>query len=105
MDKRAQFSDVARRLRRAAQAADWSAVGAIDREIAHLLRWMQHTESAAERLALEELRRAHSEVRSCCEREANRLNDVLQKMRTHRDGWMAYAMSDAQDPQFDEILR
>lgn len=105
MDKRAQLADVTRRLRRAAQAADWSAVGAIDREIAHLLRWMRNTGSAAERVALEELRRAHFEVHSCCEREANRLNEVLQRMRTHRDGWMAYAMSDAQDPLFDEIRR
>lgn len=105
MDKRAQLSDVTRRLRNAAQAADWSAVGAIDREIAHLLRWMQRTESTEERAALEELRKAHADARARCDREAARIDEALVHMRTHRDGWMAYAMSGSHDSNLDEERR
>lgn len=102
MGNEAQLSDFARRLRGAATAADWSALGAIDHEVAQVLRRMRGTGSARERAALEELRRAHAEARDCCEREAARVGEVLQQMREHREGWMAYAMSAPEESDLKE---
>ncbi|NLG77557.1 MAG: hypothetical protein GX535_15100, partial [Xanthomonadaceae bacterium] len=70
-------------------------LGAIDRELARALRKEQRTWSPSERAALEDVRRAHSEAWEHCTREATRIDEVLLQMRLHRDGWMAYAMSDA----------
>lgn len=105
MDKRSQLADLTRRLRSAADASDWSTLGVIDRELAHFLRWMRRTGSDQERAALDELRRAHAEARERCDREAARIDEALMHMRTHRDGWMAYAMSDANDPDLDGARR
>jgi len=99
MDRRARLNDLARRLRRAASAADWSALGAIDRELAHVLRWTPPTWSSPERAALEAVRRAHGEARELCAHETARVDKVLSQMRRHRDGWMAYALSDSNDPE------
>lgn len=105
MDRRTRLSDLARRLRRAASAADWSALAAIDRELARVLRGTSRPLSPHERAALEDLRRAHSEARERCAHETARIDEVLLQMRLHRDGWMAYAMSDSHDPDLDEAPR
>lgn len=105
MDKRAQLLDLTRRLRTAANASDWPALRVIDRELAHLLRWMRLSGSDQERAAFEELRRAHAEAREQCDREAARLDEVLAHMRTHRDGWMAYALSGSHESDLDQAWR
>ena len=106
MDKRTQLTDLARRLRRASSAADRSALGALDREVAHVLRSMPaRTWSSDERAAFEELRLAHGEARERCERETARIDETLVQMRLHRDGWMAYAMSDSHEMDVDEARR
>jgi hypothetical protein len=98
MDKGAQLSELTRRVRRATSATDWSALGVLDHEIAHLLRWMPGGPwKEQERTALAELRSAHAEARERCGCEAARVEEVLLHMRLHRDGWMAYAMNVEQD--------
>lgn len=103
MDNRTRLADLARRLRSAADASDWSALAVIDRELAHLLRWLPRSDAPQERAALEDLQRAHMQARERCEREAARIDDVLLRMRTHRAGWMAYAMSETNEQ--DEARR
>lgn len=99
MDRRTRLNDLARRLRRAASAEDWAALSTIDRELAHVLRWTPPTGSRSERAALETVWRAHVEARERCAHETTRVDKVLAQMRQHRDGWMAYAMTDSNDPE------
>lgn len=105
MGRRARFIDLARRLRRAMRAADWSALAALDREVAQALRSTPRLLPSQERAALADLQRAHREARERCAQEAARLDTALSQMRQHRDGWMAYAMSNSHDLDTEEIRR
>ncbi|PZN28366.1 MAG: hypothetical protein DIU71_16105 [Proteobacteria bacterium] len=95
--------DSARRLARFAERfaadsaqGDWQSVRRLDRELAALLRRLAAKQplSAAERAALNALRAAHETARARCARATTQLGDKLSHMRTHKDGWMAYAMND-----------
>ncbi|HMN43149.1 MAG TPA: hypothetical protein PKE27_01120 [Povalibacter sp.] len=98
MDRQQQLSRLAQRLARATADGDWRAVAALDREAAELLRAAsQRPWLLQEHAALDALRRAHAAAREQCEREAARLDGLLAQMRSRRDGWMAYAMSDELD--------
>lgn len=93
-----QLAKLSRQLERAAAESDWSALGALDRELAGLLRTTASRQwTPKERSALEALHRAHTLAREHCERETTRMDGVLSQMREHKDGWMAYAMSNESD--------
>lgn len=87
---------LATRLRAAAVARQWVAVGRIDGEIAALLAGFRAgcPLSGAERQALDALAAVHRMARESCAEDAARLERRLTEMCTHRDGWMAYAMAE-----------
>lgn len=87
---------MATRLRAAAAARQWVAVGRIDSEIATLLAALRQgcPLSDAEQQAVAALAAVHGLAREACSDEAARLERRLTEMCTHRDGWMAYAMVD-----------
>lgn len=91
------LASMATRLRAAAAARQWVAVGRIDSEVATLLAALQHgcPLSDAEQQAMDALAAVHGLAREACSDEAARIGRRLTEMCTHRDGWMAYAMADA----------
>lgn len=90
------LASMATRLRAAAAARQWVAVGRIDSEIATLLDSLQRgcPLSDAEQQAVDALAAVHRIARESCVDEAVRLERRLAEMCAHRDGWMAYALAD-----------
>ncbi|MBS0353885.1 MAG: hypothetical protein JSR83_08270 [Proteobacteria bacterium] len=92
---------LATRLRAATAARQWAAVGRIDGEIAALLESFRtgFPLSSAERQAVDALAAVHGLAREVCADEAARIGRRLAEMCTHRDGWMAYALTDYDLPE------
>lgn len=84
------------RLRAAVGSQSWSALSRIDAEIAQMLNGNPGIAvSIADRALVEQLRQAHQQAVDACEREVQRLDQVLKTMRENRDGWQAYVESQA----------
>jgi hypothetical protein len=81
-------------LSRLSADGDWGALAQFDRELAAQLQLLSKRQlSREERTALDRLRSAHDAARERCEREFARVDTQLSQMRAHKEGWMAYAMS------------
>ena len=95
MKARHDMAALALRIEAAARANDWSALAAVDREVADVLRAVakQGKRSAAERAALQQLREAHRVSRERCGTEAAHLGERLDDLRAHKEGWLAYSVS------------
>ncbi len=86
---------LARKLQCAVSAGDWRAVDQADRELAALVSRLaaRRSLSAAERTALEHVRRVHEQARQSCARELERIGKALAEAQERRDGCLAYALS------------
>jgi len=94
MDRASHLTRLTVQLTRLAADADWRGLTQVDRDLANLLpRWSAQQWTHVELAALEQLRRAHEAAREACSRESARVEGLLAHLRTHKDGWMAYAMS------------
>lgn len=95
MGKTTQLALLASQLLRLSSERNWSALAALDREVAALLPLLlkQPNWGTEERLGLDELRRAHALALEHCRREFARADQEMQLLRSRREGWMAYAMS------------
>lgn len=90
---------MAQQLQRLATGRDWPGLAALDRKVSALLAALPPRAqwSARERAAFEGLRRAHGAARELCEDEAARLGAQLRDMRSHRQGWVAYALNELEE--------
>lgn len=95
MDRRSQLEQMTLQLSRLSADGDWGALAQFDRELAAQLQLLSKRQqwTQEERMALDRLRRAHDAARERCEREFARVDTQLSQMRAHKEGWMAYAMS------------
>lgn len=95
MDKRQPFLDLAARLRRDTQAADWAALARTDRQLAGLLASLPADLrlNASEQAAYQALRLAHEAARSACTQAQAQAHERLQALCDQRMGWAAYALS------------
>ncbi|RJF96701.1 hypothetical protein D3870_20035 [Noviherbaspirillum cavernae] len=91
----AHMSKLTHRLHAAADAGDWQATAAADRELAAALPVLaaQGEWTPDERAALEKLRVAHQQAQEHCARELVRVGKHLGDMQEHKEGWIAYALS------------
>lgn len=99
MNRQEQLSHLARRLKTAADANDWRALGQADKELAASLPRLAAAApwSEAERASLLNLRAIHGEAYQHCAEESARLNKHLSDMQANREGWIAYALNGAND--------
>lgn len=90
-----RLDGIAARLTALAAARDWAGLRVVDLELASVLRGMDSmpTLNKGQRAALAALHQVHTQVREQCAQESLRLNDHITQMRTHRQGWLAYAAS------------
>ena len=84
------------RVAAASETRDWDALAAIDRELAAALPQLaaHAVRLGAERAALAALRHAHRGAQARCRDELSQLDARLGALRSHRQGWMAYALDD-----------
>lgn len=96
MERQQQLVSLTRRLLAAEAAADWTALGDIDRELSVALPRLAARGAwvGDEGLAFAGLRQAHQRLRASCQRETARLGEHLSGLRQHKEGWLAYAMDD-----------
>jgi hypothetical protein len=90
------MTDFAARIEAATSAEDWTALAAIDRELAKALPELarQGLRSPAEKTAMAHLRKVHRASIERCGQAAADVNERLVGLRTHKEGWLAYAMGD-----------
>lgn len=82
------------RLREACAARNWPALARGDAELAQLLRSLDPARlMPGERAALVQLQRLHAQVRQECQRELERVGQLLTQMQMQRPAWQAYAES------------
>jgi hypothetical protein len=91
MNGTARLLALRERLDAAVAADDWVALEALDREIAACLP--AAAASGVAPAVCEALRRAHRQARAHCRQAAARLGERLAELGTHREGWLAYALS------------
>lgn len=96
MDNVRPLLELAARLVAAADKRDWSALAEADRALAGLAERLaaQAALSEAERDALARARAAHRIASQRCATESGRLADVLEGMRSRREGWVAYTLAE-----------
>jgi len=92
MTRTSLLQALARRLAHAATSGDWETLVRVDTEVAASLACVDGPWSAAERVALDELRTAHEEALRRCFEEAARLEQCMSELGRNREGWMAYAL-------------
>jgi hypothetical protein len=93
MSRPQQIRALTQRLQQAATAADWRALGGLDRELAaSVALWARDgTWSEAEQTLLTVLRELHAQLCQRCGDEVQRLQRQLQEMLATQEGWTAYA--------------
>jgi len=91
---------LARGLALGREAQDWHALAqadaALTRELPALARSGPWTD--AERAAWRGLCETHAQARAACEDAMNALHERLQTLAERREGWLAYAMTELDDP-------
>jgi hypothetical protein len=99
MKRPLELVELARRLHAASAAGDWSALEAVDRDVAAALPSdvTQGLGNANERSAWASLRQAHRRAHERCGREAVLLGERLAALRTNKEGWLAYAVQERRD--------
>ncbi|NMM76289.1 hypothetical protein B2J88_10935 [Rhodococcus sp. SRB_17] len=95
MAKARQMANLTQRLRAAAAAQNWRALEQADRDLA---TWLELPAQAGalsdtERASLQNLERAHQQARAQCAAASDELAQRLSDLRTHKDGWLAYALN------------
>lgn len=83
------------RLQAASAAQDWLALDNTDRELADMLPTLAARAdwSPAERAALHELALSHQQARLRCAQACDALQQRLNDVQAHKDGWLAYALN------------
>ena len=96
MSRRHPMTDLAARIEAATDAKDWTALAAIDRELAKALPELarQGLRSPADKAAMTHLRKVHRASLELCGQAAADMNERLVGLRTHKEGWLAYAMDE-----------
>jgi hypothetical protein len=96
MDNVRLLLELAARLVAASDKRDWSALAEADRALAGLAERLaaQAGLSEAERDALARARAAPRIASQRCAAESGRLAGVLESLRSHREGWVAYALTE-----------
>ncbi|HEY4066958.1 MAG TPA: hypothetical protein VGM74_08705 [Burkholderiaceae bacterium] len=91
-----ELVELAQRLNAASAADDWSALAAIDRDLAAALPRSagRGPGTAGERAAWTSLRQAHRSAQQRCGRESALLGERLSALRTNKEGWLAYAVQE-----------
>lgn len=90
-----QLREMAARLVAAARSRDWAALERIDREVAGQFPALARAPgSAPERAALQQLRAAHAMALQLCVEAGEALQRDVARLRTDREGWLAYAQHD-----------
>ncbi len=99
MDKRQHMLDMALRLRQQAQARQWHALLATDRDLAQMLArpGMLGPFNAREQKAWNSLKLAHAQAHQACAQAFEQARVRLQTLCERRDGWNAYAMNDERE--------
>jgi hypothetical protein len=94
-----RISDWSARLHAASAAQDWLALDAADRELADLLPVLaaRGDWTTAERAALHALDLAHRQARLRCAQACDALQQRLNDVQAHKDGWLAYALSSSSE--------
>lgn len=91
---------LARGLALGREAQDWRALAqadaALTRELPDLARSGPWT--GTERAAWLRLCETHAQARAACEDAMNALHERLQALAERREGWLAYAMAELEDP-------
>lgn len=97
MDKLARMRDITLRLTAATTHRDWSGLARIDQELAQFLSGQGRIAgwSRAEQSAVQALQDVHRAALRSCSDEMAVLKDKLAGMHAHKDGWQAYALSEA----------
>jgi hypothetical protein len=80
----------------ATDAKDWTALATLDRELAKALPEIakQGLRTPADKAAMANLRKVHRASMERCGQAAADMNERLVGLRTHKEGWFAYAMDD-----------
>jgi hypothetical protein len=99
MGKTSQLALLTSQLLRLSNDRNWSALAALDREVAALVALLskQPQLRVEECVRLDELKSAHATALAHCEREFLRVDQGLTQLRLRRQGWMAYAMSNEEE--------
>lgn len=100
MDRRAALLGWRQRLDAALRDNDWSAMELADRELAAGLPRLAAAGawSVPERQALKQLQISHAQARDHCAAAVAQLGQQLDGMRQQREGWLAYAGTQAWSP-------
>jgi hypothetical protein len=91
---------LASKLSAAGAAGDWPALAAANAALAPALAKLaaQGDWNGRERSALAALRAAHQQARLDCTQAKDLLGSKLGEMQANKEGWMAYALYGATDP-------
>lgn len=94
MNKLQQLTALAQQIAAAADAEDWRALAAADRQVHLALPEWRATKHWAplERDALAALQQVHGQARARCSARVADLSQRLADMCDHKDGWIAYAL-------------
>ncbi len=94
MDRQQQLLRIAQRLSAASAAADWNTVRDLNTLMASSLPAMaaQGKWTPAERAALAALRQQQHDALQRVQSASTDLGKQLEHMRTHQEGWLAYAL-------------
>jgi DNA-binding GntR family transcriptional regulator len=87
------YARFAQRIKRAADADDWAALAAADRDLADVLSELDGRPDlvASARPALLALRAVHGAALQRCVEAGVRAGEHLAELSASRDGWLAYA--------------
>lgn len=105
MDRSLVIGRLGAELDAAASGADWDGLDGAVRDLARQLQTLavKGPWSAAERAALRQLRAAHERAAHAGAAAAAGLQTRMDEMRDNKEGWMAYALAGATEP--DEIVQ
>lgn len=100
MDRRAAFLELARGIGKAADGADWKALGEVEQrmgvELQRLARLGPLKEN--ERKALLVLRSVHDKATLLCSEQKADMAQRMRAIRANKEGWIAYALHGGINP-------
>lgn len=105
MDRQQQLLQLAQKMSAATAASDWTALSAINTLMAAALPAMaaQGPWNPAERAALAALRQLHRQAEHCAKLASDQLSVKLSELQARKEGWMAYAMTNPDNENIDEL--
>lgn len=95
MDRHHTLLQLAQKMSAATASEDWKTLAAINTLMTSTLPAMaaQGKWTPAERAALTVLRQLHQQAAARCDQAAAGMDQHLSAMRTHKEGWLAYALN------------